>query len=349
MREMILADDDEDARGGARELLPMQQDDFAGIFAAMAGLPVTIRLLDPPLHEFLPDRDELAIELATAETGPERERSSASPRACERCTSRTRCSGTRGCRLGIALPRDLRDAGARDRRGGARGGAKAPSRRGRDHDPARRPRPRSSPHARARRRASRRGAASRAGAELDYLVGTMIELPRAALARRRARRGRRVLLASAPTTSRRRRSASRATTPRSLPRRPTSRTACSSATRSRRSTSTASASSSRLGGRARPRARARHQARHLRRARRRPGVGRVLPPRRARLRLVLAVPRADRAPRRGAGGALGRIARRRARPLAARQSGRGVRAYGGRCRRTREGAWPCRRCASRSH
>ena len=52
----------------------MQQSDFEAIFAAMAGLPVTVRLLDPPLHEFLPDRTALAVELALAEPGPERTR-----------------------------------------------------------------------------------------------------------------------------------------------------------------------------------------------------------------------------------------------------------------------------------
>src|SRR2546422_4520918 len=61
MREMIVAADEAGRRRALAKLLPMQLQDFEGIFEAMAGLPVTIRLLDPPLHEFLPHtREELA-------------------------------------------------------------------------------------------------------------------------------------------------------------------------------------------------------------------------------------------------------------------------------------------------
>ena len=56
--EMILADDEDGRRAALDRLLPIQQADFEGIFEAMAGLPVTIRLLDPPLHEFLPSLEE---------------------------------------------------------------------------------------------------------------------------------------------------------------------------------------------------------------------------------------------------------------------------------------------------
>src|SRR2546426_10623 len=62
VREMILADDEAGRRAALERLLPMQQSDFEGIFEAMAGLPVTIRLLDPPLHEFLPSLDEATGE-----------------------------------------------------------------------------------------------------------------------------------------------------------------------------------------------------------------------------------------------------------------------------------------------
>ena len=55
VREMIMAGNEEERRAALDRLLPIQQGDFEGIFEAMAGLPVTIRLLDPPLHEFLPD------------------------------------------------------------------------------------------------------------------------------------------------------------------------------------------------------------------------------------------------------------------------------------------------------
>ena len=62
MREMIMADSVEGRRSALERILPMQQADFEGIFEAMAGLPVTIRLLDPPLHEFLPPLEEATDE-----------------------------------------------------------------------------------------------------------------------------------------------------------------------------------------------------------------------------------------------------------------------------------------------
>lgn len=63
VRKMIMAEDKEVLKTSLENLLPMQREDFIGIFKAMEGLPVTIRLLDPPLHEFLPNRDELLIEV----------------------------------------------------------------------------------------------------------------------------------------------------------------------------------------------------------------------------------------------------------------------------------------------
>ena len=72
MRRMILAEDKESRREALKLLQPMQQEDFEGIFRAMGAKPVTIRLLDPPLHEFLPQSDEDIAELAKAmETTPE--------------------------------------------------------------------------------------------------------------------------------------------------------------------------------------------------------------------------------------------------------------------------------------
>jgi pyruvate, orthophosphate dikinase len=65
MRAMILADNEKDRRSALKKLLPMQRKDFDGVFRAMAGFPVTIRTLDPPLHEFLPPREELMVNLAT--------------------------------------------------------------------------------------------------------------------------------------------------------------------------------------------------------------------------------------------------------------------------------------------
>jgi len=65
MREMILADDERGRRKALKKLLPLQRKDFAGVFKAMDGLPVTIRTLDPPLHEFLPRREDLMVDIAT--------------------------------------------------------------------------------------------------------------------------------------------------------------------------------------------------------------------------------------------------------------------------------------------
>jgi pyruvate,orthophosphate dikinase len=65
MRAMILADNEKDRRKALKKLLPMQRDDFDGVFRAMDGFPVTIRTLDPPLHEFLPSREELMVNIAT--------------------------------------------------------------------------------------------------------------------------------------------------------------------------------------------------------------------------------------------------------------------------------------------
>jgi pyruvate,orthophosphate dikinase len=108
MQAMILADALEDRRAALAELLPLQQRDFEGLFEAMAGLPVTIRLLDPPLHEFLPAQVELSVEL-------ERLRSAGGPvdeierleRLLERVLALREVNpmlGTRGCRLGILHP-----------------------------------------------------------------------------------------------------------------------------------------------------------------------------------------------------------------------------------------------------
>jgi len=64
MRTMILADNEKDRRAALKKLLPLQRADFAGVFKAMDGLPVTIRTLDPPLHEFLPRREDLMVDIA---------------------------------------------------------------------------------------------------------------------------------------------------------------------------------------------------------------------------------------------------------------------------------------------
>jgi pyruvate, orthophosphate dikinase len=109
MRAMILADTAEDRRAALDKLLPLQQADFEGLFEAMSGLPVTIRLLDPPLHEFLHSPIELSIELERARLGghvPEEERQRLE-RLLERVTAHQETNpmlGTRGCRLGLLYP-----------------------------------------------------------------------------------------------------------------------------------------------------------------------------------------------------------------------------------------------------
>ena len=64
IRAMIMADNEKDRRAALKKLLPLQRADFVGVFKAMDGLPVTIRTLDPPLHEFLPRREDLMVEIA---------------------------------------------------------------------------------------------------------------------------------------------------------------------------------------------------------------------------------------------------------------------------------------------
>ncbi|MFO7573174.1 MAG: pyruvate, phosphate dikinase [Gaiellaceae bacterium] len=90
VREMIMARDEEERRSALERLLPVQQSDFEGIFEVMAGLPVTIRLLDPPLHEFLPPLDE-----ATSDAMRDRIR---------QLHESNPMLGTRGCRLGLQFP-----------------------------------------------------------------------------------------------------------------------------------------------------------------------------------------------------------------------------------------------------
>lgn len=100
VREMILADNEDSRRKALAKLLPFQRDDFYGIFKAMAGLPVTIRLLDPPLHEFLPQDDGAIIELAKQlgiSEADVRDR-------VEALHELNPMLGHRGCRLGVTYP-----------------------------------------------------------------------------------------------------------------------------------------------------------------------------------------------------------------------------------------------------
>ena len=100
VRRMILADNDRQRQAALDELLPLQRDDFIGIFEAMDGLPVTIRLLDPPLHEFLPHELDLQEALARSLGW---EAAAVADRVRE-LTELNPMLGVRGCRLGILHP-----------------------------------------------------------------------------------------------------------------------------------------------------------------------------------------------------------------------------------------------------
>jgi pyruvate,orthophosphate dikinase len=108
VQRMILADNEKDRRAALNELLPMQRDDFYGVFKGMNGTPVTIRTIDPPLHEFLPKREELMVEIATMEvkgqTGPELEAKKKLLARVEQLHEFNPMLGHRGVRLGITYP-----------------------------------------------------------------------------------------------------------------------------------------------------------------------------------------------------------------------------------------------------
>jgi pyruvate,orthophosphate dikinase len=179
MREMILADRRAGRRVALAKLLPMQRWTSSSCSTIMHGLPVTIRLLDPPLHEFLPKTDEEIEEVRAASWASIRPAAPARPM---RCTSSTRCSAIAAAAWRSPIPeiaemqaRAIFEAGQAARRTGAAG-------RAGDHGAARRPEGSSST-------TSRRGSMAVANAVMKerassstYLVGTMIELPRAAIA-----------------------------------------------------------------------------------------------------------------------------------------------------------------------
>ena len=125
MRAMILADNEKDRRAALKKLLPLQRKDFEGVFKAMDGLPVTIRTLDPPLHEFLPRREDLMVEIATLPHADTKEKKALVERysdygakgvgdlkkllpallaRVEQLHEFNPMLGHRGCRLGITYP-----------------------------------------------------------------------------------------------------------------------------------------------------------------------------------------------------------------------------------------------------
>jgi pyruvate,orthophosphate dikinase len=184
MRAMILADNEKDRRAALKKLLPMQRSDFAGLFKAMESLPVVIRTIDPPLHEFLPKREDLLVQIARLEeTKPK------SPKLKELRTLLHRVEelhemnpmlGLRGCRLGITFP-EITEMQARAILEAA---VQVKSRGGDPHPEIMIPLVGSVEEMRNQAAIVRRVAEEvieEKGVKVDYKVGTMIEIPRAAL------------------------------------------------------------------------------------------------------------------------------------------------------------------------
>ncbi|WHZ06088.1 pyruvate, phosphate dikinase [Neobacillus sp. YX16] len=108
VQKMILAETYSERKDALAELLPMQQGDFEGIFVAMQGYPVTIRLLDPPLHEFLPDKEELLVEVTKLQildpSSPELKNKELLLKKVRQLDEYNPMLGHRGCRLGMVYP-----------------------------------------------------------------------------------------------------------------------------------------------------------------------------------------------------------------------------------------------------
>jgi len=176
MREMIVARDVAGRRRALAKLLPMQRTDFEGIFEAMSGLPVTIRLLDPPLHEFLPHGGEESKLLART-LGLSR---SDLARIVESLRETNPMLGHRGCRLGITYPEITEMQGRAIFEAAVRA-----CRRGIEVKPEIMVPLVSSVAEFDNQRAILEESASQVlramGETIDYIIGTMIELPRAAL------------------------------------------------------------------------------------------------------------------------------------------------------------------------
>ena len=184
MRAMILATNEKDRRAALKRLLPMQRADFIGVFKAMDGLPVTIRTIDPPLHEFLPRREDLMVEIAVLEATKPKSPKLAQLRKLlarvEELHEFNPMLGHRGCRLGITYP-EITEMQARAIFEAAvdvtRKGVKV-------HPEVMIPLVATLKEMANQAAIVRRVAEevfSEKGTTIDYMVGTMIELPRAAL------------------------------------------------------------------------------------------------------------------------------------------------------------------------
>jgi pyruvate,orthophosphate dikinase len=176
MREMILADTVEERRAALAKIEPLQQGDFEGLFREMAGLPVTIRTLDPPLHEFLPHDDD-EIEALANKLGVDPRKVKA---RVESLREANPMLGFRGCRLGILYP-EITEMQARAI---FKAAVKVKAEGIDVHPEVMIPLVGHVSELKLQEEIVRRVAAevfAEAGIEVPYLVGTMIELPRAAL------------------------------------------------------------------------------------------------------------------------------------------------------------------------
>src|SRR6185312_9430932 len=177
VREMIVASDEAGRRAALAKILPMQRGDFAELFRIMDGLPVTIRLLDPPLHEFLPKTDAEMQEIAKA-TG--KDLATIRHRA-QMLHEANPMLGHRGCRLAVTAP-EIYEMQARAIFEAA--AAVLKEKRGKLVPEIMIPLIATKKEFDVLKAMIDRIAAAvsaETGAKLDYLVGTMIELPRAAL------------------------------------------------------------------------------------------------------------------------------------------------------------------------
>ena len=146
-RRRSTASPSHDYTGALKKLLPMQRADFAGLFKEMHGTPVTIRTLDPPLHEFLPKREELMVQIATLRAKGEAKNKAADRqgsrrllRAVEELHEFNPMLGHRGCRLGITYPEITRMQARAIFEAAAAGGEEGHPGQAGGHDPARGPR-----------------------------------------------------------------------------------------------------------------------------------------------------------------------------------------------------------------
>ncbi|MHB1056246.1 MAG: pyruvate, phosphate dikinase, partial [Thermoleophilia bacterium] len=185
VRQMIMSESTEERKSFLDQLLPVQQGDFEGIFEAMHGLPVTIRLLDPPLHEFLPDYTDLMVELERAKlTGAGEDEIAEREKIASRVRSLKEMNpmlGTRGCRLGIQCP-EIYEMQVR----AIMGAAVAAEKKMGDAPLVEIMIPLVGYAEELKRMRELTVTAcddvlAQAGVSIDYLVGTMIELPRAAV------------------------------------------------------------------------------------------------------------------------------------------------------------------------